>query len=287
MDDTDKQRGLFDIEIALRFATRSDTSASGIGFDADLKTDITLEAFHYPSVLRASTTYAAGASNGVRIQARVAVMHGTARLGYVHAYLARNANNELGYYLEYEADNDNTAAAAAAQNFTLASTIHASFQHEDHTPQAGGDTELGITQLSITTTALTPTAAATWTAYSTVAEYTVLDDKAFFIDIHAKPDFSRAPEDGGDRVAIEWHALRVRGAVTTEIWDFVHYPRYIPNFGTDAEDYEWATANMFIVPGGQANDTIRIQARCIQQKASALTTTFNATNTDIKVARLS
>ena len=81
LDDTDKQRGLFDIEIALRFATRSDTSASGIGFDADLKTDITLEAFHYPSVLRASTAYAVGASNGVRVQARVAVMHGDGALG--------------------------------------------------------------------------------------------------------------------------------------------------------------------------------------------------------------
>ena len=86
---------------------------------------------------------------------------------------------------------------------------------------------------------------------------------------------------------IEWHALRVRGAVTTEIWDFVHYPRFIPNFGTsDADRYEWATANMFIVPGGQVNDVIRIQARAIQQDAAALTTTFNSTNTDIKVARL-
>ena len=243
LDDADKQRGLFDIEIALRFATRSDTSATGIGFDTDLKTDITLEAFHYPSVLRASTAYAVGASNGVRIQDRIAVYHGSARLGYVHAYLVKNAANELGYYLEYEADNDNVAAAAAAQNFALQSTIHASFQHEDHTPTLPAAAAYSINEvgasyapaaaLDLSTDAIgtftfeltAPAVTLTGDTFITLAaagagtDYFTLPAGVYAIDLHCEYTSGGAVGQGGARAHPEMFIERSSdgGSVWTEI----------------------------------------------------------------------
>lgn len=279
LDDADNQAGLLEFEIR---RTMTNPSPANLGYGSGNDATATIFARVRVRDLRNSTVYSATEENGVLI-GKSDAMAGSVKVGEERTYLAKNAANQVGIYTRYAFESGHSTAGS----YNGGLRVDGDFLHNEAPPQAAAS-ELGITQLSITTTALTPTAAGTWTAYSTVAEYSVLDDKAFFIDIHAKPDFSRAPASGADRVVIEWHALRVRGAVTTEIWDYVHYPRFGNFFGlpAPADTYEWAMSNMFIVPGGQVNDVIRIQARAIQQQSQAVTSTFNSTNTDVKVAKI-
>ena len=123
LDDADHQAGILQVEATLRFSTRGATT---IGFDQDSVNPLTearITGFAFVSAVRASTTYAGSADNGIEI-GEATIYNGAATLGVVKLLLAKDGNNVLGYYLSY-------APLSGSVNFALSMTMEAAFIHND------------------------------------------------------------------------------------------------------------------------------------------------------------
>ena len=155
---------------------------------------------------------------------------------------------------------------------------------------SGTPAELDVDALAVTTRAISVVSNATWHAYQTLASYTATDDAPFIISLATNPTFSRASGGGGDRVLISYRVRRTRGAAATTVREQYYYPRYLSNFGTDAEDYQWPHNYNFLLDDVAANDVLEVQVRFMMQDAvgqGALTITWDAANTDIAVVSVS
>ena len=123
LDDADHHAGILQVEATLRFSTLGVTT---IGFDQDSVNPLTearITGFAFVSGVRASTTYAGSADNGIEI-GEATIYNGAATLGVVKLLLAKDGNNVLGYYLSY-------APLSGSVNFALSMTMEAAFIHND------------------------------------------------------------------------------------------------------------------------------------------------------------
>ena len=96
---SDKDLGIITVQAKLRLVRRF---PSTIGFDqeAPARRGITLEGMAFASAVKADAAYSATADNGEKIGEAV-IYNGATTLGTVSLYVARDANNALGYYLSY------------------------------------------------------------------------------------------------------------------------------------------------------------------------------------------
>ena len=98
----------------------------GVGFGALLDSDYTFEAVVLPSKVAEKGTYVrGGAVEGVEIGSRVSLYYGSQQLGMLAFYLAKNANNELGY-LQYYYHN-----GVAGLDVPLGASMEVSFSPTD------------------------------------------------------------------------------------------------------------------------------------------------------------
>ena len=124
LDDADKQAGVLTVEAVLHFATRSDTT---IGFGAGNDQTATIAGFTFAQTVRGSTAYSATANNGDLIGS-LDVYEGATKLGVYSLYLAKDANNQLGYWLLYAGEAQSENWAVAVQRLEVA------FTHQDSGP---------------------------------------------------------------------------------------------------------------------------------------------------------
>ena len=138
LDDTDKQVGVVAVSARVSFTARGSNT---VGFDentADPLLEATFSGLTFATSLRASTAYAGNADNGIQIGAAVPVRNGSATLGNLSLYLAKDGNNQLGYYLTYD-------HLAGSITFTLSMPeLEIGFIHSDAGPS--GIHAVGITQ---------------------------------------------------------------------------------------------------------------------------------------------
>ena len=124
LDDADKQAGVLTVEAVLHFATRSDNS---IGFGAGNDQTATIAGFTFAQTVRGSTAYSATANNGDLI-GTLDVNKGATKLGEYSLYLAKDADNELGYWLLYAGEAQSENWAVVVQRLEVA------FTHQDSGP---------------------------------------------------------------------------------------------------------------------------------------------------------
>ncbi len=95
----DKNLGIITVQAKLRLTRRF---VDTIGFDqrTPARRGIALEGMAFASAVKADTAYSATANNGEKIGEAV-IYNGATTLGTVSLYVARDANNALGYYLTY------------------------------------------------------------------------------------------------------------------------------------------------------------------------------------------
>ena len=123
LDDDANQVGVVNIETTLTFGTRGSNS---IGFTtqqpvASLSTRDT--DFVFARNLRALSAWTQSAKVGVEVMA-TPVDLGTTKLGDISIYLAKNSDNELGWYWAY-------TGASGSYNFAVSITMNADFEHND------------------------------------------------------------------------------------------------------------------------------------------------------------
>ena len=125
----------FDIDLATNRAgeilitvelTLHSRSANSIGFDQvsqNGRRTATIEGLAFVSSVRRSALYSATQTNGVLI-GDVPIYNGSAELGTLGLYLARNAENQLGYVLIWD-------GAAGTLSFSLSTQVAAGFSPTD------------------------------------------------------------------------------------------------------------------------------------------------------------
>lgn len=135
LDTPANQGGIAQAEVTLRIATNS--SPTTIGFGGDRAQVVRLTDFAFASALRGTAVYSATAKEGEEI-GTVDVHAAGGKVGELSVWLARNANNQLGYAIIYE------STAAGVGNITLASALSVGFVHND--ARAAGALIVRITQ---------------------------------------------------------------------------------------------------------------------------------------------
>ena len=132
LDDTDKQSGILQVEATVQLVSRSDNT---IGFNsgatsANAVLVSSVEGFKFVSALRASTAYSA-TENGLLVGS-LDVYKGSATIGELELYLARDSNNVAGYWFIWE-------GASGSDTFSVSvNEIDVAFIHNDP-----GDTSAG------------------------------------------------------------------------------------------------------------------------------------------------
>ncbi len=99
LEDSAKDLGIITVQAKLRLTRRF---VDTIGFDQQrtARRGIALEGMAFASQVKADAAYSATADNGEKIGDAV-IYNGATTLGTVSLYVARDANNALGYYLSY------------------------------------------------------------------------------------------------------------------------------------------------------------------------------------------
>ena len=101
LDSAQNQTGVFEADATLTLTERTSNS---VGFTtAQPAVDTTsISGLTFATVMRASTDYASGARNGVELGS-TGVFLGSTQLGTLRVMLAKNSNNQVGYYLDWAA----------------------------------------------------------------------------------------------------------------------------------------------------------------------------------------
>ena len=143
LNEDENSHGLIEIEATLSFSTRS---ALTIGFTNEGLQSQRKTGYLFSSSVRSSTVYSASAQNGVRVNTwNVWDTDGLVHVGDIELYIARNANNRMGYYFYYK-----VASGGGSRNFGLSATMEVAFLHND-----GADAPQEFTGLTDTPTSYT------------------------------------------------------------------------------------------------------------------------------------
>lgn len=130
LDDTRNRQGIVQVEATLTIATPaapSTTSFVSTGNAANAQRRARITGFAFASALRGTDgLYDAATGRGIEI-GRVSVWRGTQSQGEVILKLARNAANQVGYFLEHPAPGGTPASTA----FALSIDLEAAFLHND------------------------------------------------------------------------------------------------------------------------------------------------------------
>lgn len=100
LDDNDKRRGVITVRAKLRFDRRTVNTA---GFNDDTQNPLltgAIDGLVFARAVKSAAAYSATADSGEKIGAAV-LRNGSATLGSLSLYVARDAHNALGYYLSY------------------------------------------------------------------------------------------------------------------------------------------------------------------------------------------
>ena len=297
LDDATNQHGEVAIEVTWTRATQSSTS---IGFDSEATpaTTITRSGFVFLSDVRGSTAFSntqPAVLFGVKVpNVDADLFLGTDKLGDQDFYLAKDAQNRLGYYQPYQGG---STTPSGTHNFTLGAVIRAIVFHTDApaAPQGTGLTQAQVddriralvrdfeisahpaTAVNITTgsTANTPTA---WSTLATAAAITSAQAGRVLILFHMHAEVVTSTSGGGERVTVEVEAMRRRGASDDELVDEHFYgPRNVSQIYT-------REAGTILVwkDVAQAGDVYSYRVRTRSQVA-AREVTFNTTDNEIVI----
>ena len=119
----DYQYGEFRVSVTLTATARS-VNTLGLGDEADITYRLTDVIF--ASTLRAVPAFTSGGSNkGEPIDNDVEVYNGSAKLGTLQVYLARDSLNRVGYLIDYK------GGGTARASLTVAATMELSFSPTD------------------------------------------------------------------------------------------------------------------------------------------------------------
>ena len=134
IDDPDKQSGTLVVRAQVSIATPAAPSAYGFKSSSatnNPRKSVTVRETLFVSELRAAgAEYSASADMGVQIGDDIEVFNGTTSAGFIKVYLARNANNVLGYFLSHPAGGTSNLA------FSVGLDLEVSFQHNDQSQAA-------------------------------------------------------------------------------------------------------------------------------------------------------
>ena len=156
LDDADNMNGVLLVTAKANVATRSSTN---IGFDGEGLQEVTHSAIIQIPALIASTAYSASARNGELVFEQDWYNASNAIAGVLRMYLAKNANNEVDYYTDYDVGAGGTGTATIQYTELDIEFIPAS--------AAGGDAPEGASKTLVATSSAFPTTAVsvslTWT----------------------------------------------------------------------------------------------------------------------------
>ena len=133
--------GRGELHCAAQF-TISPRSSTTIGFDADHKTDASVNALIFASQIKAAMAYSASSLRGVRIGPALSIYEGATKVGEISILIAKDDNNELGYFASYKIQAGTAASAAATRNFTAAFNLEVDWSRSDAGETTGGVDEL-------------------------------------------------------------------------------------------------------------------------------------------------
>ena len=122
LTDGDNQHGIVQVDALLTIGNRSSSTLSFSQTDPELKS-VRITEWVFVKDLRASTAYSASAQNGEMVGIWP-VYVGNDKRGDVELYLAKNAADELGYYLYYR-------PSTGSDNFSTSLTLEVAFIHND------------------------------------------------------------------------------------------------------------------------------------------------------------
>ena len=108
-------------------------SSQSVGFGTEHDKTHRFDGFVFASRVRSSTVYSATALNGVAIDS-IDIYDASTHAGTITLYLARNSNNELGYYYAYQT----RTGYVGSGNFNVASNLAFAFEHTDAAPAQVG-----------------------------------------------------------------------------------------------------------------------------------------------------
>ena len=147
LDDADHMNGVLLVTAKANVATRSSTN---IGFDGEGLQEVTHSAIVQIPALIASTAYSASARNGELVFEQDWYNASNAIAGVLRMYLAKNANNEVDYYTDYDAGAGGTGTATIQYTELDIEFIPAS-------AASGGDDEVMGIKTLVATSSVLPT----------------------------------------------------------------------------------------------------------------------------------
>ncbi len=214
--DMDDKTGIVEFEANLTINNPSPNTLRFVSSSGELTH--TLQGFRTIQDLLAIAVFHATNASGVKLD-EVDLYLGSINAGSVELWLERNANNELGYSLQYT--NNNSATGSCA----IGSTIRGVFIPTDSGP-APDITHPAVRELSIVNTPLDAnvtragTTANTWTTATTLITAPAITSNqvgGVVIFAHVEAVSATAATGGGDRIVLESSLMRTRGSTTTEL----------------------------------------------------------------------
>ena len=257
LDDDDKQFGTVQVTVEARL-TPSGTGSTTVGFDTNTTHPLRvarLSNFVFASDLRALTNWDISQRNGIVIGS-IVVRNGSATLGTYRVYLARNTAGQLGYVEDYQ-------RASGSVSLSFAGTMRAAFSHQDGVESTGGRTPFRKRSSLGSRMTVNISSANTWSAWTTLASYTVLAAEAG-LDTVRGAIFAEVTGTEGQRVEVSTRLIFERGSgpTTTVLLRTAAYARnWAGGIGSEVET---ALADEHEL---EANDVVRVQVRVRQQTA--------------------
>ena len=202
LDDDDKQNGIVEIEASLTLSGRG--ANTSIGFDSNVHDpllNVRITGFSLASTLRGTSDYIGSSQQGVKI-GEADVRNGSGTLGTVELYLAHDANNDLGYYLNYSGN-------AGALGFDVLLSISAIFVHNDG-GQTGDVPTPDPSYPNVSNTSIpTGTAADTFGAWTEVFRRTETSEKHISLMANMTAQASWTAQGGAERGGVQYRVRQM------------------------------------------------------------------------------
>ena len=267
-DDADKRHGVFEIEATIRMASASSVT---IGFDSNTTNPLrekVLNGITFVQKIRATTAYTANSEEGVKI-GEITIYNGSGVLGKLKLFLARDAQQRVGYYLTYEGQ-------GGALNFSFEMDLNIAFLHND----GPGDASRVIpspTDITIPTTAQVYftsdgemnqgashplTSVNTWSGWKRIYNATANTGKYLLAGV-LNPNVNWTPSEGGDRAFTEVRFYSVlSGGGNANEFNCRGYIRNVPQLSGSSK---MSIPISQILEFTSANEHYYLEARVMQQ----------------------
>ena len=288
-DDAANQHGLALGRIKLTLSGRSSSSTGfGSGWDETHRFGgyVSYRDMQASSSFNSAAAFtSAGLAGGVALDS-ADYYDGGVVSGYVTAYIAKNAQNQWGYYYEYIP----RTGYSGSGHSNVASDIELFYEHSGVaiTPSGGSTATLQTVTLAADVVAPFPAGTGAFnTAWTDIISHTITAAQAgvngFDIQIHA--EFTGTPTTGAQRVWSEERIVRTRGAVDTEL---ARKTTYIRN-QNGVPVTQIVNENISVWDDSESGDVVKVQGRSARQVTDDLGSngiTYRASGTSFQIAHM-